>query len=311
MPRFSVIIPLYNKSNYIAEALKSVCSQTFDDFELIIVNDCSTDNSLEIAKKNNDSRITIIEHPQNKGLSASRNTGIQNMNSLYAVFLDADDSWKLTFLEKIDYLIETYPQAALFATNYETLLSEKKKITFTFNITNDKKHDIVENFFKSNLNYTTYIPSGLCVKKDVFDKIGNYNESISYSEDVDFNIRANANFKMAYYNEPLVMYTFDSENQITQKSIKGKVVPDFDYYEKMFPERADIKKYLDFHRYIKAKLFKLSKDTDGYAKMIRNLDFKNLTKTQRILLKSPRIVLLLVKKLKYAFLKLGIDLNSY
>jgi N-acetylgalactosamine-N,N'-diacetylbacillosaminyl-diphospho-undecaprenol 4-alpha-N-acetylgalactosaminyltransferase len=143
------------------------------------------------------------------------------------------------------------------------------------------------------------------------DKIGNYNESISYSEDVDFNIRANAKFKMAYYNEPLVVYTFDSENQITQKSIKGKVVPDFDYYEKMFPDRTDIKKYLDFHRYIKAKLFKLSDDTEGYSKMIRNLDFENLTKTQRFLVKSPRFILVLVKKLKYAFLKLGIDINSY
>ncbi len=311
MPRFSVIIPLYNKENYISKTIESVCAQVFSDFELIIVNDCSTDKSLEIAKQYSDSRITIIEHPKNKGLSASRNTGIANSSGEYLAFLDADDMWKSDFLEKIDFLIKEYDSADLFATNYEVLLKNGKYLSIDFNLTGDRPHGIIANFFESNLTQTTYIPSGLAVNKKVFENIGNYDESITYSEDVDFNIRANANYKMAYHNEPLVIYTMASENQITQSSIKGKKVPDYDYYENLYQGRKDIKKYLDFQRYIKAKLFKLSNDPETYRSLVEKIDFANLTWKQRILVRLPRILLRKVTDFRYFLQRKGIEVNSY
>ena len=192
MPRFSVIIPLYNKENYILNALESVFLQSFSDFELIVVNDCSTDRSLEIVQTCKDPRIKIIEHQKNKGLSASRNTGIKAAKANYMAFLDADDEWKPQFLEKIDFLISEYPSASLFATNYEVLLKNSKRYHLDFDITNSAKYALVSNFFECNLTQTTYIPSGFCVLKNVFEDIGFYNEEISYSEDVDFNIRAQA-----------------------------------------------------------------------------------------------------------------------
>ena len=311
MPRFSVIIPLYNKENYIAKAIDSVLSQSIADFELIIVNDCSTDHSLEIAKRVNDPRIKILEHPKNKGLSASRNTGIKNSSGDYLAFLDADDAWKPQFLEKIEFLIKEYESADLFATNYDVLLKNGKHITLNFNITNGKRHGIVSNFFECNLTQTTYIPSGLAVKREVFERIGNYDETITYSEDVDFNIRANANYKMAYYNEPLVIYTMASENQITQNSIKGKKVPDYDYYEKSFAGRQDIKRYLDFQRYIKAKLFKLSGDPVTYKSLVEKIDFRNLTWKQRILVRLPKFILRKITDLRFLLQQKGIEVNSY
>ena len=111
MPKFSIVIPLYNKENYIAETLQSVIEQTFKDFEIIIVNDCSTDKSLETVSDFKDPRINIINHNINSGLSASRNTGIKNAEANYITFLDADDLWKPTFLEKINFLIENYSDA--------------------------------------------------------------------------------------------------------------------------------------------------------------------------------------------------------
>ncbi|RZJ98720.1 MAG: glycosyltransferase family 2 protein, partial [Flavobacterium sp.] len=75
MPFFSVIIPLYNKENYIQEALKSILYQDFQDFEIIIVNDCSTDKSVGKAHEIVSDKIRFINHEKNKGLSASRNTG--------------------------------------------------------------------------------------------------------------------------------------------------------------------------------------------------------------------------------------------
>ena len=292
-------------------ALESVFLQSFSDFELIVVNDCSTDRSLEIVQTCKDPRIKIIEHQKNKGLSASRNTGIKAAKANYMAFLDADDEWKPQFLEKIDFLISKYPSASLFATNYEVLLKNSKRYHLDFDITNSAKYALVSNFFECNLTQTTYIPSGFCVLKNVFEDIGFYNEEISYSEDVDFNIRANSKYTLAYYNEALAVYTMDSENQITQTSIKGKIIPDYDYYEELFANRADIKKYVDYQRYIKAKLFKLSDDRDTFLNLSKKIDFKNLTAKQRILIRLPKRMLRIVTDFKVFLLKIGIEVNSY
>ena len=280
MPKFSVVIPLYNKEEFIENSLNSVLSQTFQDFEIIIIDDCSTDRSLSMVKQFTDKRIKIIEHPKNKGLSASRNTGIKTANAEYIAFLDADDLWKPGFLEKIEFLIENYPQASLFATKYDVLLKNNKILEHQFQINGFTNHGIVSNFFGNNLNQSIFYPSCLCVQKKVFDAIGLYNESINYSEDVDFNIRSQAEFKFAYSEEALVTYLRVSGNQITQSGLDGKTIPDYDFYEEKFKDRNDIKKYLDFQRFTKGKQYKLSGDKKNYTNLVSKIDFNNLTSKQ-------------------------------
>ena len=311
MTRFSVVIPLYNKENYIAKTLQSVLEQSFVDFEVIVVNDCGTDKSLDIVKALSDPRIKIIEHTTNKGLSASRNTGIKNAASNYIAFLDADDLWKPNFLEKIDFLIRNYPEASLFATKYEVLHKKNRIITHDFKIKDFTKHGIMSNYFEDNLNQSMYYPSCLCVRKDVFEAVGCYNESVNYSEDIDFNIRAHAEYKMAYWNEALVTYVAVSENQITQDGLKGKTVPDYDLYENQFAGRKDIKKYLDFQRYIKAKQFCLAGDNMRFKKLVENIDLSNLNSTQKILLKTPKFGLQTIALCKDLLRAVGIEMNSY
>ena len=311
MSRFSVIIPLYNKENFIANTLQSVLDQSFSDFEVIIVSDCGTDKSLDIVKTYTDPRIKIIEHLKNKGLSTSRNTGIKNSRTEYIAFLDADDLWKPSFLEKIDVLISQYPDASLFATKYEVLQKEDRIVTHDFKIKDFTKHGIIHNFFESNLNQSMYYPSCLCVQKDVFEDVGYYNEAVNYSEDIDFNIRAHAKHKMAYWDEAAVTYLLDSENQITQNGLKGKTIPDYDFYETQFKGRQDIKKYLDFQRYISAKLFKLDGDNQRYRQMVQSIDSSNLNKTQNALLKSPRLLLQGIGKMKLILRSLGVEFSSY
>ena len=311
MPRFSVVIPLYNKENFIENTIQSLLNQTFSDFEVLVVNDCSTDTSEQLVARFDDPRINIIQHSVNKGLSASRNTGIKSANANYIAFLDADDLWKPSFLEKIDVLINQYPEASLFATKYEVLHKKNRIVTHDFKLKNFTKHGIIKNFFESNLNQSIYYPSCLCVKKIVFEDVGYYNEEVNYSEDVDFNLRAHATYKLAYWDEAAVTYLLDSENQITQNGLKGKTIPDYDFYEAQFKGRQDIKKYLDFQRYIKAKLFKLDGDNKRYLDMIQSMDTSNLNKTQRILLKSPRFALLGIGEIKRILRALGIEFSSY
>ena len=311
MARFSVVIPLYNKENYIEKTMLSLLNQTFSDFEVIVVNDCSTDASEEIVKRFDDARIQIIKHSINKGLSASRNTGINKSKAQYVAFLDADDLWKPTFLEKIDFLINEYPSASLFATKYEVLLKDNKIITHDFKIESFEKHGIITNFFECSLNQSIYYPSCLCVKKSVFEDVGYYDERINYSEDVDFNIRAHTKYKLAYFDSALVTYLLDSENQITHNSLRGKTIPDYDFYEEQFKGRKDVKKYLDFQRYIKAKLFKLAGDKPQYLQLVQKIDVTNLNTTQKILLKSPKFLLQTITKLKLVLRFFGIDISSY
>lgn len=102
MPTISVIIPIYNVEKYISECLESIINQTFKDIEILCIDDCGRDNSIKIAQAyaKKDSRIKIIKHPSNKGLSAARNTGISHARGKYIAFIDSDDYAYPAFLEK-------------------------------------------------------------------------------------------------------------------------------------------------------------------------------------------------------------------
>jgi glycosyltransferase involved in cell wall biosynthesis len=310
MAFFTVIIPLYNKEKYIENATKSVLNQTFTDFNLVIVNDCSTDKSVEIASKYISDTVEIIHHKKNAGLAAARNTGIKNSDSNYITYLDADDLWKPTFLESIFQLIQNFPEARIFGTNYEEIWctviknplngSEILPIDFTGYI----------NFFKINVKQGIYTHGSVCFHKEVFEKIGYYNEDIGFSEDLDFNIRANYNFKLAYDNSIQMSYFMQTENQLTQSSLLNKTIPDFDSYENWATNNSDLKKYLDFERYVLGKRLKKNNDL-RWKKMIATIDSRNLNWKQNVLLKMPSFILNTVDKLKSFLLKLGIKTSTY
>jgi len=156
MPFFSVIVPLYNKEQYVVRALNSILNQTFTDFEILVINDCCTDKSVELVKQLNCSKIKIINHTENKGLSATRNTGIKNSKSNYITYLDADDEWKPTFLSSILYLIQNFKEASIFGTNYEEIWGETIKIPSNGSETLNPNFKGYLNFFKINIKQGIY-----------------------------------------------------------------------------------------------------------------------------------------------------------
>ena len=113
---FSIVIPLYNKEKAIVATLQSVLAQTYTDYEIIVVDDGSKDNSLKVAKSVNDSRINVI-HKENGGVSSARNRGIREAKGDYIALLDGDDLWKPTFLEEQVKLIHDFPKAAMWGVN--------------------------------------------------------------------------------------------------------------------------------------------------------------------------------------------------
>ena len=315
MPFFSVVVPLYNKEKFIERTIKSILDQSYTDFELLLIDDASTDSSLKIASTLASAKVKIIKHPTNRGLSATRNTGIQAATAQYIAFLDADDCWEPNYLETLAALISHYPEAQLYATNYLEIYSELVALRPKTKLESNDKNFLIADFFKSSLKQPIYCPSSFCVNKVVFESIGLYNEQITYAEDVEFNIRANSSFQLAYSSFPLVKYSMYSQNQITQSSLKDKVIPNFDSFEIITKGNASLKKYLDFHRYIFAKMYKIENDLVNYQLLKKgiheNPEISGLNYKQRLLLNAPLSLLRLIVKFKKYLVRKGYRFTSY
>jgi teichuronic acid biosynthesis glycosyltransferase TuaG len=123
----SIITPSYNSSRFIEECVGSVLSQTYDNWEMLIVDDYSADNSLQILKKYNDKRIQLIELDKNVGASESRNVAIRKAKGKYIAFLDSDDLWEPQKLEKQISFMETEDIAFSFST-YQPMSDDESKL---------------------------------------------------------------------------------------------------------------------------------------------------------------------------------------
>ena len=181
--RFSVVIPLFNKQDSIARAVKSVLGQTYKDFELIVVDDGSTDNSLAVLNGNTDYRLNIISQ-ENQGVSAARNRGVAESDSGYICFLDADDEWHPEFLYEISILLQEEPDCALYITACHEI-NEKGLVKPGLLSSAPESKGLIDNFYHLFREYPLLInSSNVCVNRDYFLKAGGFPEGIRYGEDI-------------------------------------------------------------------------------------------------------------------------------
>lgn len=205
--KFSVIIPLYNKAPYVRKALETVCAQTYRDYEIIVINDGSTDNSAIIAEEylNGVEGISYkILFQQNAGVSAARNNGVAQASGDYFAFLDADDWWEPTYLECMTQLIADYPEAGLYACNYVYYKPGKTHV--------------VLNIPTGYINYPkAYYESGAMpvtsitaiMPRKVFEEMGGFPLGIKLGEDFLLWARTAMHYPVAFLNEPLAWYNND------------------------------------------------------------------------------------------------------
>lgn len=215
---FTIVIPLFNKERHIGRAIKSLIDQTYPNFEIIIIDDGSTDNSVNEVVKVKDSRIRLIRQ-QNKGVSFARNKGIDNAKFDYIGFLDADDVWKPNFLESIKDLIEIYPQAGAYATAYEIKTEDGTLITsLNFDSFEQKWQGIVDDYFKYAIKAPLISASSVVIPKIVFNNIGGFPLGIKRGEDLDMWCRIALNYDIAYLNEICATYFHDADNRACSKN---------------------------------------------------------------------------------------------
>lgn len=211
--KISVVIPLYNKELSIQRAVNSVLNQTEQDFELIIVNDGSTDKSAQLVENMADHRIRLI-HQENSGVSVARNRGVSEAQSDLIAFLDADDEWLPGFLESILELRGQFPDGDVFCTLYSLQDSDGKLSSPNTGI-----------FFKSDFRgfITDYLEvlrmllpfnmTSFCVTRTAFQGVVGFSPGVKYGEDVDFFIRLSLKYKIVYLNKSLAIYHRDAENR--------------------------------------------------------------------------------------------------
>ena len=204
-PRFSVIVPLYNKAPYVRHALESVVAQTFRDFEVIVVDDGSTDNSLAVVKEfveRIDDRWTILSQV-NAGVAVARNNGVVASKGEYICFLDADDWWEKDMLEEMDKLIKEYPDAGLYATNYVYYKPGKTHVAL-------KLERGYMNYPEAYLHGEMPITSiTTCMSRKVFDEMGGFPIGIKLGEDFLLWAKTALNYKVAFCEKPLAYYNND------------------------------------------------------------------------------------------------------
>jgi glycosyltransferase involved in cell wall biosynthesis len=200
-PTVSIIIPIYNRAHTIERALKSVLSQTFTDFEVILVDDASTDDSVIVAKaflQSSGLRFSILQLSQNSGVSAARNYGILNSSAKWIAFLDSDDEWLPT---KLELQLQQLKQDDLLVSHTNEHWRRNG-----VHLNQQKKHQKTGGYiFLDSLRMCVMSPSTVVIHRSVLQQVGLFDEGIPAHEDYDLWLRVAAIFKVSFCTEPLVI----------------------------------------------------------------------------------------------------------
>lgn len=206
----SIIIPLYNKEETVAQTLTCVFQQTYQDFEVVVVDDGSTDQSAAIVDRFTDSRIRLIKQ-KNGGVSAARNRGIAEARGEYVAFLDADDEWKPDYLSSQMELVRKYPQCSVFASNYEFRNVEGKvRNTIINKLPFAGTDGELSNYFEvACCSHPPLWTSAVIVRKTAIQEIGGFPVGIKSGEDLLTWAKLAVKYKIAYSTASLAVFVFD------------------------------------------------------------------------------------------------------
>ena len=316
---FSIIIPLYNKAPYIEKAIRSVAAQTCQEFELIVIDDGSTDIAAPQPPKGgviisySDIEALIGEKgfllkQSNSGVSNTRNIGVKLAKYDHIAFLDADDWWAPTYLEEMKALIAQYPEAGIYGSSYFKV-KNGKYIPANIGVEAGFQNGLI-NYFQVYAK-TLWMPlwtGATILRKDVFNENNGFKPSLKLGEDFDLWARVAIKYPVAFLNKPLAYY-----NQDVDQSSRG-VVDEKIYNPSEFitfnldflaeEERIDfdVKTLLDRLRVYSLLRYKIQGEyKDLVKKVISGVDFNNVERKYYFYYHMPQFLL----NLWFSFLKIG------
>ncbi|MDY8138554.1 glycosyltransferase [Aquimarina sp. 2201CG5-10] len=297
MPYFSVVIPLFNKEHNIANTLHSVINQSFIDYEIIIINDGSTDNSEHIVSQFTDPRIKYF-YQTNQGAAVARNKGINTAQGNYIALLDADDHWFPNHLEEFKKSIDQYPDHFIFCNNYSIKVTSKNNIPTHFSYLPKGNIVIIDNYFKSSLFNSIASSTTICIHNSVFKKGYNFDQQIASGQDTDLWIRLGLEYKFIFNKNVTAIYNRYIDNSLSKTNnsdARRKFTLKFIEAEK---KDKHLKKYIDLNRFSIALQYKIDGKTKEYKQLLSELDQNHLNQKQKLLIRSPKFIIVILKKIQ-------------
>lgn len=311
MPFFSVIIPLYNKENYIEATLKSALNQNFTDYEIIIVNDGSTDNSVAKVKPFLNNNVHLLEQ-ENSGVSVARNLAIKKSSGLHIAFLDADDLWYPNHLYELHKLVLDFPKSGLYCSRYLRKSVTNKLLNNSFSYSfPDNFRGIVSNFFEASMYNRVAQTSAIAVSRKIFnDNYYLFNPEVTSGQDTELWIKIALHYPVAITNQVTAVYCAEVPKSLFKTPITQKKLINFKQFQEHEKTNPSLKQFLDIHRIEYALRFKMAgkkQISNAYFKAVRT----KIPVHTKILLKLPKGLLNILAYCKQALKAIGIDLKMY
>ena len=254
---FSIVIPLYNKANHIEDAIRSLMRQSFDRFEIIVVDNNSSDDGLAIVEKMDEPRIVVVEE-KNQGVSYARNRGVSLAKYHWICFLDADDTWEKDQLLNFNHAISKHTEILVFANNYKIVDAkgrerkcERNNSHYDHQIYNKPCffHDYNHGDMPVNMN-------SVCMHKDVFQKIGGFSNELKNGEDTLFWMKIFLRNKIYFTDYVGSTYHLKASNRSNNLEVFSVELPVIKEFVKVFKSEPIFNNYQkDFHAFIAKHLF--------------------------------------------------------
>lgn len=307
-PSFSVVIPVYNKQDHLADTLASVLAQTYLPKEIVVVNDGSTDKSEEIILGFQSPLIRYIKQ-ENQGAAATRNNGIALAQEDYIALLDADDYWEENFLEEMVKAIREFPDEKVFVSAYKIETPHKKSTPPNYAFTLPEKN-VVLDYFKASTKSSIIISSAVVIHKEVFETVGNFDETILSGQDTDLWIRIGLKYKVVFVPKFLSIYIY-VPTSLSYSKVNFEQKLNVEKYKKQESVHLNLKKFMDLNRYALAVEALGRGDRETAKKMKADLDRKNLNQKQLFLLKLSPFGIRMMKRIKLFLSKFGMETTSF
>ena len=307
MPQVSVIMPLYNKAQSVISALNSIKAQAFVDYEVIVINDGSTDGSekivLDYIENNKQLKDWKLFSQENQGVSTARNNGVKLAKGMYIAFLDADDVWDETYLQHQVAFALQYPEAIMWGCAWENNsynnASKKNRIDF-----NPRLVGYIHDYWQIPKHANLFWLGSTILLKTAFLEIGGFDERIKMGEDIDLAYRMILHGIVAFDSEYCgAIYRLDTENRAMNRPCPLKdTLP---YYIEKYQQARTTNPY--FRQEIDAKVLSIltpyiikREETEKVKEIVALLDMDNQKWMNRVLVTYPRLYVVLCRL--YSFL---------
>ena len=286
----SVVIPLYNKEQSISSTLQSVCEQTYTDMEIIVVNDGSIDNSAVVATSYSDARIRVL-NKENGGVCSARNRGIEEAKGEFIALLDGDDIWDKEYLAEQVKMIRDFQEAAMWGINFAEVHNGQLIRRLSTGLPDGYRGYVDDYFHMRGRVSDLFCSSSVVIRRDVFGKVGNFDERLKYSEDTDMWWRIIATYPVAFYDRYMAFYRYDAENRAMQRGMRLRYDSPFvvdKYQEKQWKEKKEFYQWINRYsaQWIARYLFEDNQRDDAYE-AARKLDYSVIPMKYKLLLKTP------------------------